>query len=121
MNDIVLKTEKVGYLRSKINLQQATLKMTATRISLQSNKTAMGGLGLLGVLLRKRIEKIDTVFDLELESIRSVEKGKFGVENNVMQITDKQNLSYRIIVNNYKEWEDLILQYFNKLLNHKIR
>ncbi|MBL7912065.1 MAG: hypothetical protein JNJ41_13485 [Bacteroidia bacterium] len=121
MNDKILKTEKVGYLKSKINLQQATLTMTATKISLQCNKTAMGGLGLLGALLRKRIEKIDTVFDLDLESIRSVEQGKFGAEKNVMQITFNQNVTYRVIVNNYKEWEDLILHYFNKLLNHKIR
>lgn len=106
----IIKSEAVGYLKSKINLQQGMLFMTNKKITLEAHKTGVSGLGLLGNLLKKKVEKVNTIFDIEFNNIQSVTQGKHGLQKNVIEITDKQNTTYRIIVKNYQEWEDAIQQ-----------
>ena len=106
----ILKKESVGYLKSAINLQQGTLFMTSKKLTLEAHKTGVGGFGLLGALLKSKVEKVNTVFDLDYTSIQSVTQGKHGVQKNVLEITDKQNNVQRVIVKNYQEWEDAIKQ-----------
>ena len=103
-NDI-LKSESVGYLKSKINLQQGTLVMTTNSITLEAHKTAVGGMGILGALLKKKVEKSNQIFNLKHDEIQSVTQGKQGVNKNVLEITDHLNNIHRIIVKNYQEWE----------------
>jgi hypothetical protein len=106
----ILKQESVGYLKSKLNLLQGTLFMTADKIVLDAHKSGAGGFGVMGSLLKNKVEKQNVIFDLDRNSIKSVVHGKHGVQNNVLEITDKNNNTFRIIVKNYKEWEDAIKQ-----------
>ena len=108
ISENVIKKEDVGYLKSALNLQQGTLVMTDKKISLEAHKTAAAGMGLLGSLFKSKIEKPNTIFDLEFSGIHSVAQGKHGAQKNVLEITDKQNNTHRIIVKNYQEWEEAI-------------
>lgn len=103
-NEGILKEEKVGYLKSKINLMQGTLYLTPNRLALEANKSGVGGMGLLGSLLKKKVEKSNFIFDLEFKDISDVSQGKHGAEKNVLEITDNQNNTYRVVVKNYDDW-----------------
>ena len=104
----IIKEEKIGYLKSSLNMQQGNLTMTPKRIVLDAHKTAVGGLGLIGALLSKKVEKRNVIFNLEHSAIDSVAQGKHGVNKNVLEIKDNQNNTYRILVKNYPEWETAI-------------
>ena len=109
-NDVVLKQESVGYLKSKINMQQGELILSSQKITLTAHKTGVGGFGLLGALLKSKVEKVNSVFDLEFKNISAINQGKHGLQKNVLEITDKQDLTYRMIVKDYEEWEQAIRQ-----------
>lgn len=103
----IIKKEQVGYLKSALNLQQGMLVMTIDKLSLTAHKTTVGG-GLLGALLKNRVEKDNTIFSLGHGEISAVKQGKHGAQTNVLEITDSAGTTFRIIVKNYKEWEDTI-------------
>ncbi len=102
----ILKEEKVGYLKSKLNLMQGKLYQTPKRIVLTAHKTGAGGMGLLGGLLKKKVEKKNDIFNLEYKDIKDISRGKHGAEKNVLEITDSQGDTYRITVKDYSEWEN---------------
>lgn len=104
----ILKKESVMYLKSKINGQQGTLVMTPNHISLEARKSTVNIMGLVGLLLKAFVEKPYSVFNFEYSNIQSLTQGKHGLAKNVLEITDKQNNTYRIIVKNYAEWEEAI-------------
>ncbi len=106
----ILKKESVGYLKSKINLQQGSLIMTPDKIKLEAHKTGVGGGGLFGALLKSKVEKSNNIFELGYKDIQSVAQGKHGVSKNVLEITDKQNVTHRMIVKNFEEWETALKQ-----------
>ena len=106
--DEILKKESVGYLKSKLNLQQGTLSMTASKITLEAHKAGTGGFGLLGALLKSKVEKSNNIFELGFKDIQTVAQGKHGVSKNVLEITDKQNVTHRIMVKSYEEWEQAL-------------
>ncbi len=102
----ILKEEKVGYLKSSLNLMQGTLYETPKRLVLTAHKTGVGGMGILGALLKKKVKKNNDVFNLEFKDIKEIRQGKHGVQKNVLEITDNQNNTYRITVKNYPECEN---------------
>lgn len=104
----VLKEEFVGYLKSKINLQKGKLTMTDETISLSAHKTGLAAVGILEIFVKRMLEKKKTIFDLTFKNIQSVKQGKHGIETNVLEITDNSNVTYRIVVENYQDWEDAI-------------
>lgn len=106
----ILKEEKVGYLKSKLNLMQGTLYLTTNRLVLDAHKAGMGGLGILGALLKKQVEKKVFGFNLEFKDIKEIKQGKHGVQKNVLEVTDSQNETYKIIVKNYHDWENELNQ-----------
>jgi len=106
----ILKEEKVGYLKSKMNLMQGTLYLTPNRLVLDAHKTGVGGFGMLGALLKKQVENKSFGFNLEFKDIKQIAQGKHGLQKNVLEITDKHNETYRIMVKNYEEWESELNQ-----------
>jgi len=104
----ILKEESVGYLKSALNLQQGKLVLTPKRIVLDAHKTTVNTGGLLGAFLKTKVEQDKTIFNLEHSNIQSVVQGKHGVNKNVLEIKDKQNNTYRIMVKDYPEWEAAI-------------
>ena len=100
----ILKEEAVGYLKSALNLQQGNLVLTNKRMVLDAHKTQAPGF----TLFRKKVEQDKDIFDLEHSNIQLVAQGKHGVNKNVLEITDKNNNSYKIIVKDYPEWQGLL-------------
>jgi len=107
-NEGIIKEEAIGYLKSSLNLQQGQLTLTNKRLHLEAHKTTVGTGGLLGMFLKKKVEQPKDIFDLEFSHIASIEQGKHGVQKNVLEVTDKLNNKFRIIVKNYPEWESAI-------------
>lgn len=102
----ITKQEQIGYLKSKLNMLQGNLYLTPSRLVLDAHKTGVGGFGLLGAILKHKVEKKGYGFNLELNQIKSISQGKHGVQKNVLEITDSSNNIYRIIVKDYDEWEN---------------
>lgn len=99
-----LKSEKVSYLKTKLQLLNGELFLTEDRLILVSNKTTIAS-GFIGRWIKKKIESKKHGFDLKLSDITDVNQGKHGVQKNVIEITDKTGNTYRIIVKNYDLWE----------------
>ncbi len=95
---------------------EAEIAMTNTHLYLEADDCGIMRRGVLSFIpfLKKQLQKIVLIFDLPFSEIKSVTQGKYGMNPNILVITSKQELVYRIAVKNYKEWEDLILP---KLIN----
>lgn len=106
----VIKEEKVGYLQSKINMMQGNLYLTPTKLILEAHKTGVSGLGILGSLLKRKVESKTYGFDLDLKQIKKVTQGKQGLQKNVLEITSNQDETYRIIVKDYTNWESSLTE-----------
>lgn len=104
-----MKEEKVGYLKSKANLLQGTLKLTDDRLILEAHKTGVGGMGLLGSILKRKVEKENYGFDVALNEIEGVNQGKQGLQKNILEVKTKEG-EYRIVVKSYDEWANLLSQ-----------
>ncbi|WP_375562817.1 hypothetical protein ACE193_09910 [Bernardetia sp. OM2101] len=107
----VLKQEKVGYLKSKISLLQGTLYLTEEKLVLQAHKAGVGGGGILGFFLKKKVEEKNYGFNLEFSKIKSIQQGKQGLQKNILEVTDIADETYRIVVKNYSEWETEITKH----------
>ena len=113
MEEEILKKEKIGYLQSKFNLMQGTLYLTPTKLILDAHKTGVSGLGILGAILKRKVEKKKFGFSLHFKEIKSVSQGKHGLQKNVLEITDEFQERYNIIVKDYADWENEIKQKLN--------
>lgn len=101
----ILKEEKVGYLKSKMNLLQGHLYLTSKRLVLEAHKTTVGG-GILGAILKKKVEKKDYGFNLEFKDIKNFEQGKQGLNKNILEVNTSQGETYRIVVKKYNDWQE---------------
>lgn len=99
-----LKSEKVSYLKTKLQLLNGELFLTEDRLILVSNKTTIAS-GFIGRWIKRKIESKKYGFDLKLSDITGVNQGKHGIQKNVLEITDKTGNTYRIIVKKYDLWE----------------
>jgi hypothetical protein len=106
----VIKTEQVGYLKSSMNLMQGVLYLTRTRLVLEAHKTGVGGGGLLGFLLKKKVESKKEGFDMELKDIAKIAEGKHGLAKGILEVSDNAGNTYRLMVKNYADWETLLKQ-----------
>lgn len=110
MNSIVqgegsVKDERVGFLKSKLNLMQAELFLTPNRLMLEAHANGVAGFGLLGALLRKKAEQKDHGFNIPIKEIIKVEEGRHGLQKNILEITVSSGKTYRMMVKDFKEWE----------------
>lgn len=104
----IVKEESVGYLKTKVNLQQGILFLTSDRISLKSRKSAAKNQKEPESKIKNETKKEATVFDLDIDKIQSVHNGEREMKNDVLEITDEHNVTHRILVKNSQEWLDAI-------------
>lgn len=105
VNEGVVKEESVMHLKTKVIALQGKLFLTPKHLVLDSHKTGVSGLGILGMILKRQVEKKNFGFEWELSDIKSIAQGKHGVQNNVLEVTNKNDETFRILVKNYQEWE----------------
>lgn len=108
MESKIIKEEKVGYLKSKVMLMQGTLTLTETHLKLEAHKTGVSGFGVLGSLLKRKVESETFGFNVPLSDITSVTQGKHGVNKNVLEIELIDQIEYRILVDDYSKWSLLL-------------
>lgn len=104
----ILKEEKIMYFKSKANALQGHIYLTPNRLVVDAHKTGVGGMGLLGAILKKKVEEKNYGFEVERGKIAKIEKGKFGVHKNILQITDAEDNVHRVAVKNFSDWEQAI-------------
>ena len=106
----IIKEEAIGYLKSKANLMQGNLYLTPKRLVLDAHKTGVSGFGILGAVLKRQVEKKSFGFNLQLSEIKIVARGKHGRNTNVLEITDQQDETFRILVKNVEDWKVALKQ-----------
>ncbi len=100
-NEEIRKSESVGFIYSSLKLFQADLFLTRDRLVLKLKK---GNFRLFGNLFRFGKKG----FNLMLEDIVRIEQGVNGWQRNVLEITDKANNKYRLMVRRYLDWENAL-------------
>ena len=108
MNEKIIKEERVGYLKSKMMLMQGVLQLSEGRIKLEAHKTGVSGFGILGAIIKRKVESQEFGFNVPLSDITAVTQGKHGVNKNVLVIQLIEKIEYRILVNDYTEWALLL-------------
>ena len=108
MNIKMIKEERVGYLKSKMMLMQGVLQLSEGRIKLEAHKTGVSGFGILGAIMKRKVESEEFGFNVPLSDITSVTQGKHGVNKNVLVIELIGRIEYRLLVKDYTEWALLL-------------
>jgi hypothetical protein len=110
----ILKEESMGviYFKKMYFGIEAELVMTNSHLYLEADDCGVMRRGILAFLpfLKKKLQKIVLIFNLPFTEILSVRQGKYGANPNILVITNKEGLEYRIAVKNYAEWEHARLQ-----------
>ena len=108
--DTIQKEDHVLFLKTKFTGYDATLILTASKLFLESENSGIFKRGIISFLpfLRRRLQKMEMVFNLDLNDIKSISQGKQGFNKNVLEITDKNNNTYRVVVKNFDEWAELV-------------
>jgi hypothetical protein len=110
----IIKEESMGviYFKKMYFGIEAELVMTNSHLYLEADDCGIMRRGILAFLpfLKKKLQKIVFIFNLPITEILSIRQGKYGANPNILVITDKKGLEYRIAVKNYAEWEHAILQ-----------
>ncbi|MEP0357430.1 hypothetical protein [Paraglaciecola sp.] len=57
------------------------------------------------IFYTQKAEEKSFGFNLKLGEIKRISQGKHGVQKIVLEITDSNNETYRVIVKDYQEWE----------------
>ena len=56
MESKIIKQENIGYLKTKVMLMQGVLTLSETHLKLEARRTGVSGFGILGFLLKKKVE-----------------------------------------------------------------
>ncbi len=110
----ILKEEKVGYLKSPLNLMQGTLVLTSDELILDAHKTGVGGFGILGAFIKKKVEEKSFGFNLTFSEIESFNKTSHGLQKNVLEIITRDSRSFKILVKKYEDWEMVLEKKISK-------
>lgn len=102
------KKESVLYLKSAVMAMPGKLSLNGKTLELDAHKQGVGGLGLLGALLKRKVESTNHGFSWPVEDISSITQGKHGVQKNVLEVNHQDGRQFRIQVSNFEEWKNAI-------------
>ena len=86
-----------------------SLELKNEYLILNSNKQTINLGGLLGSFLKKKVEEKNQGFKWNVNEIKTIAKGKHGFQDNVLELTNIHDETYRILVKNFDEWNTAIL------------
>lgn len=104
-----MKETNVLYLKSKINALPGSLELENDFLILHAHKQTVNVGGFLGAFLKKKVEEKNHGFKWPVNEIKTITKGKHGFHNNVLELTNIHNETYRILVKNFDNWNTAIL------------
>jgi hypothetical protein len=102
------KKESVLYLKSAVMAMPGKLSLNGKILELDAHKQGVGGLGLLGALLKRKVESTNHGFSWSIDEIASINQGKHGVQKNVLEVNHQDGRQFRIQVSNFEEWKNAI-------------
>lgn len=102
------KTESILYLKSAVMAMPGQLSLNGKILELDAHKQGVGGFGLLGALLKRKVESTNHGFSWSVEDIASVTQGKHGVQKNILEVNHHDGRQFRIQVSNFEEWKNAI-------------
>jgi hypothetical protein len=102
------KTESVMYLKSSMMGMPGKLSLSNGILELEAHKQGVSGFGILGALLKRKVEAPNHGFKWEIADITEITQGKHGVQKNVLEVKNAQGEQFRILVKNFEEWKALI-------------
>lgn len=108
MSEKIIKQEKVGYLKSKMMLLPGVLTLTETHLRLETHKTGVSGFGIIGAIIKRKVESQTFGFNVSLSDVTSIFQGKHGVNKNILEIILIDKIEYRILVDDYTKWSLLL-------------
>ncbi len=104
-----MKETNVLYLKSKIMALPGSLELENEYLILNAHKQTINLGGFLGSFLKKKVEEKNQGFKWNVNEIKTVAKGKHGFQDNVLELTNIHDETYRILVKNFDEWNTAIL------------
>ena len=104
------KTENVLYLKSTLMAMPGKLTLSDQTLELEAHKQGVGGLGLLGTLLKRKVESANHGFKWSLSDITEITQGKNGVQKNILEVRNSNGEQFRIQVKNFEGWKSSIEQ-----------
>jgi hypothetical protein len=84
------------------------LYLTSRRLVFVKTNAAFGAFGLVGGLLGALIKPSNVTADIPLEDVTGVQRGKFGRNNSILEISQGMGDSFRFSVKGFEEWEQAI-------------
>jgi hypothetical protein len=102
------RTESVLYLKSAVMAMPGKLSLNGKTLELEAHKQGVGGLGLLGAILKRKVESTNHGFSWSVEDITTITQGKHGAQKNILEVNHKDGQQFRIQVSNFEEWKNAI-------------
>ncbi|TXI83129.1 MAG: hypothetical protein E6Q38_04110 [Crocinitomicaceae bacterium] len=102
------KTESVLYLKSAMMAMPGKLNLNGKTLTLEAHKQGVGGFGILGSLLKRKVESTNHGFSWTVEDIATITQGKHGAQKNILEVTHQDGQQFRIQVSNFEEWKNAI-------------
>jgi hypothetical protein len=102
------KTEPILYLKSAMMAMPGKLTLTGKTLELDAHKQGVGGFGLLGAILKRKVESTNHGFSWPVEEISSITQGKHGAQKNILELNHQDGRQFRIQVSNFEEWKNAI-------------
>lgn len=99
------KTESVLYLKSALMAMPGKLTLSNQTLELEAHKQGAGGMGLLGSLLKRKVEAENHGFKWPVSEITEITQGKHGVQKNILEVRNAKNEQFRIQVKDFEEWK----------------
>ena len=104
------KTENVTYLKSSVMAMPGKLSLSGQILELEAHKQGVGGMGILGALLKRKVESTNHGFKWPVSEISEITRGKHGVQKNVLEVRNSKGEQFRMIVQDFEEWKSLLEQ-----------
>lgn len=102
------KTENVTYLKSSVMAMPGKLSLKNDTLELEAHKQGVGGMGLLGSLLKRKVESVNHGFKWPVSEITEITQGKHGVQKNVLEVSNSKGEKFRMIVGDFEAWKSLL-------------
>lgn len=102
------KKESVLYLKSAMMAMPGRLSLSGKTLELDAHKQGVGGFGLLGAFLKRKVESTNHGFSWPVEEIASINQGKHGAQKNILEVNHQDGRQFRIQVSSFNEWKNAI-------------
>lgn len=96
-----------GLIAGKLNVRLGKVELTASELQVRTISRAYQMFGLIGMLLGRRA-KGTLALTIALGRVRTVSRGKYGLNKKILDITVDDGQTHRIIVDDFDRFGDAL-------------